>query len=76
MQEPGFVILGLPLSETAPFLRFRPQQVCFCSLNNPCGKAPNCPHVGATSGFLVLGGYALGWAAKAAQITDTGATAW
>ena len=32
------------------------------------------PHVGATSGFLVLGGYALGWAAKAAQTADTGAT--
>ena len=34
------------------------------------------PHVGATSGFLLLDGYALGWAAKAAQIADTGATAW
>ena len=33
------------------------------------------PHVGATSGFLVFGGYALGWAAKAAQTADTGATA-
>ena len=32
------------------------------------------PHVGATSGFLVLGGYALGCAAKAAQTADTGAT--
>jgi len=32
------------------------------------------PHVGATSGFLVLGEYALGWAAKAAQTADTGAT--
>ena len=34
------------------------------------------PHIGATSDFLVLGGYALGWAAKAAQTADTGATAW
>ena len=33
------------------------------------------PHVGATSGFLLLDGYALGWAAKAAQTADTGATA-
>ena len=32
--------------------------------------------VGATSGFLLLDGYALGWAAKAAQTADTGATAW
>ena len=32
------------------------------------------PHVGATSGFLLLEGYALGWAAKAAQTADTGAT--
>lgn len=36
---------------------------------------PTLPHGGATSGFLVFGGYALGWAAKAAQIADTGATA-
>ena len=33
------------------------------------------PHTGATSGFLVLGGYALDCAAKAAQTADTGATA-
>ena len=32
-------------------------------------------HGGATSGFLVLGGYALDCAAKAAQTADTGATA-
>ena len=32
------------------------------------------PHVGATSGFLVLGEYAFGLAAKAAQTADTGAT--
>ena len=32
------------------------------------------PHVGATSGFLLLDGYALGCAVKAAQTADTGAT--
>ena len=32
------------------------------------------PHVGATSDFEASGGYALGWAAKAAQTADTGAT--
>ena len=32
------------------------------------------PHTGATSGFVASGGYALGWAAKAAQTADTGAT--
>ena len=34
------------------------------------------PHVGATSGFEPSGGYALGWAAKAAQNADTGVTGW
>ena len=33
------------------------------------------PHGGATSGFVPLGGYALGCVRKAAQIADTGATA-
>ena len=33
------------------------------------------PHGGATSGFVPLGGYALGCAVKAAQTADTGATA-
>ena len=28
------------------YLRFRPQQGCFCPLNNPCPKVPNCPHCG------------------------------
>ena len=37
---------------------------------------PTLPHGGATSGFLVFGGYVLGCAAKAAQTADTGATAW
>ena len=34
------------------------------------------PHVGATSGFLLLDGYALGWAAKAAQTANTDVTGW
>ena len=33
------------------------------------------PHTGATSGFVPLGGYTLGWVVKAAQTADTGATA-
>ena len=32
------------------------------------------PHGGATSGLRASGGYTLGWAAKAAQTADTGAT--
>ena len=32
------------------------------------------PHVGATSGLRASGGYTLGWAAKAAQTANTGAT--
>ena len=28
------------------YLRFRPQWGYFCPLNNPCVKAPNCPHCG------------------------------
>ena len=36
--------------------------------------SPKLPHGGATSGFLVLGEYALGLAAKAAQTANTGAT--
>ena len=34
------------------------------------------PHGGATSGLRASGGYTLGWAAKAAQTADTGATGW
>ena len=34
------------------------------------------PHVGVTSVFLVLGEYALGLAAKAAQTANPGATGW
>ena len=28
------------------YLRFRPQWSCFCPLNNPYPKSPNCPHCG------------------------------
>jgi hypothetical protein len=63
----GFVLLRrlrlLPLPKSA---RRHP----FSALAVP---AP-LPHVGATSGFESSGGYALGWAAKAAQTADTGAT--
>ena len=63
----GFVLLRrlrlLPLPKSA---RRHP----FSALAVP---AP-LPHVGTTSGFLLLDGYALGWAAKAAQTADTGAT--
>ena len=34
------------------------------------------PHGGAMPGFRVPSGYALSYAVKAAQIADTGATAW
>ena len=53
----------LPLPK---FARRRP----FSALGVPA----TLPHVGATSVFLVLGEYALGLAAKAAQTADTGAT--
>ena len=48
-----------------------------------CRRFPSVPavpatltHGGATSGFVALGGYALGCVRKAAQTADTGATAW
>ena len=63
----GFVLLRrlrlLPLPKSA---RRHP----FSALAVPA----TLPHVGATSGFESSGGYALGWAAKAAQTADTGAT--
>ena len=65
----GFVLLRrlrlLPLPKSA---RRHP----FSALAVP---AP-LPHVGATSGFLVLGGYAPDRTAKAAQPAVTGATGW
>ena len=63
----GFVLLRrLRLLPLPKFARRRPS----FALAIPA----TLPHVGATSGFLLLDGYALGWAAKAAQTADTGAT--
>jgi len=65
----GFVLLRrLRLLPLPKFARRRP----FSALGVPA----TLPHVGATSGFLLLDGYALGWAAKAAQTANTGATGW
>ncbi len=63
----GFVLLRrLRLLPLPKFARRRPS----FALAIPA----TLPHVGATSGFLLLDGYELGWAAKAAQTADTGAT--
>ena len=56
-------------------LRLLPLPKFACSRSFSAFAVPaTIPHVGATSGFLLLDGYALGWAAKAAQTADTGAT--
>ena len=63
----GFVLLRrLRLLPLPKFARRRPS----FALAIPA----TLPHVGATSGFLLLDGYELGWAAKAAQTANTGAT--
>ena len=63
----GFVLLRR--LRLLPLLKFA------CSRSfSALGIPATLPHVGATSGFLLLDGYALGWAAKAAQTADTGAT--
>ena len=66
------------LCPASPLRRLRllplPKSACSRSFSALGIPAP-LPHVGATSGFLVLGGYTLGCAAKAAQTADTGATA-
>ena len=63
----GFVLLcRLRLLPLPKFARRRP----FSALGVPA----TLPHVGATSGFLVSGGYVLGCVQKAAQTADTGAT--
>ena len=65
----GFVLLRrLRLLPLPKFARRRP----FSALGVPA----TLPHVGATSGFLVSGGYVLGCVQKAAQTADTGATVW
>ena len=72
---------GLAQKSAKPFLlprRLRllppPQAACRRFPSVPAVPV-KLPHTGATSGFLVLGGYALDCAAKAAQTADTGATA-
>ena len=63
----GFVLLRrLRLLHLPKFARRRP----FSALGVPA----TLPHVGATSGLRASGWYTLGWAAKAAQTADTGAT--
>ena len=71
---------GLAQKSAKPFLLLRRLRLCFlpeaaCRLASSAFavSAPP-PHVGATFGFAASGGYALGWAAKAAQTADTGAT--
>ena len=73
---------GLAQKSAKPFLLLRRLRLCFlpeaaCRLaSSAFAVSATPPHVGATSGFLVLGGYALGCVRKAAQTADTGATAW
>ena len=56
-------------------LRLLPLLKFACSRSFSAFAVPaTLPHVGATSGFLLLDGYALGCVAKAAQTADTGAT--
>ena len=72
---------GLAQKSAKPFLLLRRLRLCFlpeaaCRLaSSAFAVSATLPHVGATSGFLVLGGYALGCVRKAAQTADTGATA-
>ena len=73
---------GLAQKSAKPFLLLRrlrllPLPKFACSRSFSAFAVPaTIPHVGATSGFLLLDGYALGWAAKAAQTANTGATGW
>jgi len=63
----GFVLLRR--LRLLPLLKFA------CSRSFSAFAVPaTIPHVGATSGFLVLGEYALGCAVKTAQTAVTGAT--
>ena len=72
---------GLAQKSAKPFLlprRLRllsPPKAAHRCLPSSFAVSATLPHVGATSGFLVLGGYALGCVRKAAQTADTGATA-
>ena len=71
---------GLAQKSAKPFLlprrlRLLPLPKFACSRSFSAFSVPAMlPHVGVTSVFLVLGEYALGLAAKAAQTADTGAT--
>ena len=71
---------GLAQKSAKPFLLLRrlrllPLPKFACSRSFSAFAVPaTIPHVGATSGFLLLDGYALGCVAKAAQTADTGAT--
>jgi len=65
----GFVLLRR--LRLLPLLKFA------CSRSFSAFSVPAMlPHGGATSGLRASGGYTLGWAAKAAQTADTGATGW
>ena len=71
---------GLAQKSAKPFLLLRrlrllplPKSACSRSFSAFAVSAM-LPHVGATSGLRASGGYTLGWAAKAAQTADTGAT--
>ena len=71
---------GLAQKSAKPFLLLRrlrllPLLKFACSRSfSALGIPATLPHVGTASGFLLLDGYALGWAAKAAQTADTGVT--
>ena len=71
---------GLAQKSAKPFLprrrlRLLPLPKFACSRSfSAFAVSAMLPHVGATSGFVASGGYALGCAAKAAQTADTGAT--
>jgi len=71
---------GLAQKSAKPFLLLRrlrllPLPKFACSRSFSSFSVPAMlPHVGATSGFVASGGYTLGWAAKAAQTANTGAT--
>ena len=68
-QPRGFVLLRR--------LRLLPLPKFACSRSFSAFAVPaTIPHGGATSGLRASGGYTLGWAAKAAQTANTGATAW
>jgi len=71
---------GLAQKSAKPFLLLRrlrllplPKSACRRP-SSAFAISATLPHGGATSGLRASGGYTLGWAAKAAQTADTGAT--